>query len=244
MNQHTYEKLVALKVEKMAAVYRDMDEMPDADSLTFDQKMELMVDAECDYQESKKLERRIRNARFADRDASIESIKYFKDRQLDRKQILSLASNQYIHQPKNVFLIGATGSGKTYLSCALGNSACQNNYRVRYIRMAEYFAEFNLARQVGNVTKVIKRLSSYDLLIIDDWLLYPTVSKDLESILEVIEKRYKHKATIICSQYEVDGWHKKLGGGAIADAILDRLTAKSETILIKGNSSMRSRSEE
>ena len=72
----------------------------------------------------------------------------------------------------------------------------------------------------------------------------PTVSKDLESILEVIEKRYKHKATIICSQYEVDGWHKKLGGGAIADAILDRLTAKSETILIKGNSSMRSRSEE
>lgn len=243
MNQYTYEKLISLKVEKMASVYRNMENMPDIDSLTFDQKIELMVDAECDYQENKKLESRIRNAKFEDRDASIESIRYYEDRQLDRKQILSLATNQYIYQPKNVFLIGATGSGKTYLSCALGNSACQDNYRVRYIRMAEYFSEFNIARQIGNVNKVVKKLSSYDLLIIDDWLLYPTISKDLESILEVIEKRYKQKATIICSQFEVDGWHKKLGGGAVADAILDRLTAKSETIFIKGDSSMRSRSE-
>lgn len=134
----------------------------------------------------------------------------------------------------NVFIIGATGSGKSYLSCALGNRACQDNYKVRYIRMPDLFAELELAKLQNSYNRQLKNFHTRDLLIINEWLLYPITNQQQQLILEVIEGRYRHRATIICPQYAVGGWHEKLGGGAIAESIMDRLTSRAETIQIGG----------
>lgn len=78
-------------------------------------------------------------------------------------------------------------------------------------------------------------------MILDEWLLIPANERAKQNILEIMERRYKTKGTIFCSQFSTEAWHKRLGGGPLADAILDRVLSKSKTIFIQGKKSMRTR---
>lgn len=241
MNRDTYEKIVALRLPGMAKTYLEQEEMEDILQLTFDQRLELLVDAEVDSQRIHKIERLINNAHFAESKASITQIKYYADRHLDREQILSLATNEYIKKHENVLIIGATGAGKSYIGCALGVEACNSGLKVKYIRLPDLLSELELSRIQGTYKNKIKQYEKCDLLILDEWLLVNTSNIEQQDILEVLEKRYRIHSTILCSQFDVGGWHSKLGGGALADAILDRIVPKSHTIKILGDKSMRSR---
>lgn len=241
MDNHIYDKLRGFRLKTMANEYMRQDDVPGITELTFDQRLGLLVDAEADARDSARLKKRIKEAKFAEPGAAIESIRYYPDRKLNRELFTQLATNRYIYQPKNVLIVGATGCGKSYLACALGNRACQENYKVRYIRLPDLFTELEIGKLEHTYDKLLKRLHTRDLLIIDEWLLYPLTETQRQSILEVIEGRYRHRATIICSQYDPDGWHEILGGGPIADAIMDRLKPKSETIHVGGKLSMRVR---
>lgn len=243
MDQSTLDKLRKLHLKTMAAAYEKQESVAGIWDLTFDDRLGLLVDAEMDARDNGRLKRRIKEAHFAETSAAVESIKYYADRQLNRSQITVLATNQYIHKPQNVLILGATGAGKTYIACALGNRACQENYKTRYIRMPELFNEIARAKIEGDYDRLLKRYHTRDLLIIDDWLLYPIREEQQEELLETLEGRYRHSATIICSQYTVEGWRERLGNGAVAEAIMDRLTSKSVTIRIQGDKSMRTRSE-
>lgn len=137
MNRDTYEKIVALRLPGMAKTYLEQEEMEDIRQLTFDQRLELLVDAEVDSQRIHKIERLINNAHFAESKASITQIKYYADRHLDKEQILNLATNEYIKKHENVLIIGATGAGKSYIGCALGVEACNSGLKVKYIRLPD-----------------------------------------------------------------------------------------------------------
>ena len=241
MDSNTYEKLKALHLKTMASEYIHQEDIPGITELTFDQRLTLIVDAEADARDNTRLRNRIQEAKFAEPGATMEAIQYYPDRHLNKETMALLATNKYIHKPTNILVIGATGSGKSFLACALGNRACQDNYKVRYIRMPDLFTELELSKIENTYDKLLKRFHTRDLLIIDEWLLYPINENQRHLILEVIEGRYRYRSTIICSQYKTDGWHEKLGGGPIADAIMDRLLPKSETIQIGGEVSMRIR---
>lgn len=178
---------------------------------------------------------------FSDTQARLEDIKYFSDRQLNREVFLKVVDNHYINAPQNLVLTGATGTGKSYIACALGNNTCQSAYKVRYIRLPDLLTELALARVQGTYAKTLKLYRNCDLLLIDDWLLVPADSTAQQDILEVLERRYRLYATIFCSQFTTEGWHERLGGGALADAIMDRALSKAQLILIEGERSMRSR---
>ena len=109
--------------------------------------------------------------------------------------------------------------------------------------MPELFNEIERAKIEGEYDRLLKKYHSRDLLIIDDWLLYPVKEGQCEQILEVLEGRYRHSATIVGSQYTEDGWRERLGSGAVAEAIMDRLTACAERIMIFGDKSMRTRND-
>ena len=243
MDQSTLDKLRKLHLKTMAAAYEAQDSVPGIMDMTFDERLSFLVDAEMDSRDNRRLSRRIKEAHFPDSNAVIEGIKYYQDRNLNRNQITALATNQYIHKPKNILVTGATGAGKTYILAALGNRACQQNYKVLYIRMPELFNETERAKMEGEYEKLLKKYHSRDLLIIDDWLLYPVKEGQCEQILEVLEGRYRHSATIVGSQYTEDGWRERLGSGAVAEAIMDRLTACAERIMILGDKSMRTRND-
>lgn len=241
MNRETYDKILKLRLPGMARAYKSQDDFPDINELTFDQRLELLIDAECDSQHNHKIERLIKNAELNDSKASVTQIHYYSDRHLNKDQIMSLATNDYIKNQENILIIGATGSGKSYLASAFGIQACNAGLKVKYVRLPDLLSELEVARLQGNYRRVIKKYTNVDLLIMDEWLLVNTSNIEQQDILEILEKRYRIHSTIFCSQFEVGGWHQKLGNGALADAILDRILPKSHQIKIDGDKSMRSR---
>jgi DNA replication protein DnaC len=183
----------------------------------------------------------IRNAGYSFSDACVENIEYYDDRNLDKAQITRLATCNYIQECHNIIILGATGSGKTYLSNALGMSASRNFYTVKYCRLPELLGELAIARGDGSYRKIMKLYKQVRLLILDEWLLFPLKETEARDLLEIVEARHKKASTIFCSQFELGGWYNKIGEPTLADAICDRIAHDSYSIVIAGKDSMRKR---
>jgi DNA replication protein DnaC len=169
----------------------------------------------------------------------LADIDYRADRQLDKTQIERLGSCDYIVKHYNVLLLGATGAGKTYLSNALGLAANQLFIATKYVRLPEMLAEIALSKVDGTYKKVLKNYKSVALLIIDEWMLSPLRDDDAANLPEIINGRYHRASTVFCSQFDVSGWHEKIGSPTLADAIVDRIVHDAYKIIIKGDDSMR-----
>lgn len=148
----------------------------------------------------------------------------------NRIRLKKIATNEYIDRHENLIIVGATGSGKSYIACALDVEACNATLKVMYVRLPDLLAELDLAKVQGNYRKRIYQYINCDLLILDEWLLIGTNNAVQQDILEILEKRYRIHSTVFCSQFDVAGWHSKLSGGALADAIMNRIISKSQTI--------------
>lgn len=215
-------------------------------SLGFEDRFGLIVDAEWNVRQVNKLKKCIRNARLDIPSATMEGIEYHEDRKLDKAELLRYASCVFINEGHHIILKGATGSGKTYIACALGNAACRKFKNVRYVRLPELLDELTIARAENQFKKVVTAYSKFDLLIIDEWLIRCLSPQDSYHVLEIIEKRTKHGATIFCTQYEPSGWYSRINAdldqdSPIAEAIIDRIINNSYIVSVEGRISMRER---
>jgi DNA replication protein DnaC len=191
-----------MKFSAMAAAFEQQLKEPKSYSqLGFEERFGLMVDAEWNRRQDNKLRRRVRDARLDISSASMEGIEYIPDRGLDKQQLLRLSTCAYIEEGHNVILKGASGSGKTYLACALGYAACTKFKKVRYVRMPELLDELFCAHTDNLLKKVSRSYAQVDLLILDEWLLRALTVQQAFDLLEIIEARTKHGATIFCTQY-------------------------------------------
>ena len=140
-------------------------------NLGFEERLGLMVDAEWNRRQANKLTRFVHNAKLSLPNAVVEDIEYFEDRHLDKTQILRLSTCKYIDDGHHIILRGASGDGKTFVACALGNAACRKFKTVRYARMPELLDELSIAKACGEFQKLIAKLRQVDLLILDEWLI-------------------------------------------------------------------------
>ena len=172
MLNNTIDRLRSMKMNAFASeLERQLADNNGYNQLGFEERLALLVDSEWNRRQDNKLTRFIRNARFSAPSATIEGIEYIEDRHLDKSKMLRFATCQYINDGRHIILKGASGNGKTYIACALGNAACRKYKSVRYIRMPELLDELSIARANGEISKVIKNYKKVDLLILDEWLI-------------------------------------------------------------------------
>lgn len=239
LTDNTVNKLHEMHLSAMAKAFKEQLQDPDMNNLSFEDRFSLLVDQEWSTRKSNHLTKLIRKAGFADPGACMENIDYLSERRLDKTQLLRLASCRYIAEHNNVILLGATGSGKTYLACALGMAAVRSFLPVRYVRLPDLLTELALARAGNTYRKVISQYEKPALLIIDEWLLYPLKETEARDLLEIMERRYRKGSTIFCSQFDIPGWQSKIGDQVMADAICDRIVHNAYSVVIECKESMR-----
>lgn len=236
----TIQMLHEMRLSVMASCYRDQASAPGAADMTFDERFSDVVCAEYFARRDNKRTRLLRAACLPFPDARTDGVMYLPDRGLDRPQILELSNCAWVDERLNVIVTGASGSGKTWLACALGAAACETFHTARYARMPQMLDELAAARD-DSWLRAKKKYESCDVLIVDDWLLEPVEGAAARELLEIVEARHRRRSTIMCSQFAASGWHDKIGPGAVADAVVDRLIYNSHSIHIKGDESMRKR---
>lgn len=234
-NQSTIDKLIEMRFTAMADAFRaqladtSMKEMP------FEDRMGILVDIEYNSRKRNRLTRLIKNAHFDQPEASIVDIDYTSGRKLNKNLIRRLATGEYISEYRNIFITGATESGKTYMACAFGMEACKQYYKTKYVRLPDLLIDLQIARDEGNYHKVIKKYANPILLIIDEWLLLKPTPEEQKDIFELMHLRRRKSSTIFCSQYRHTEWYDQLGGAdsPLADAILDRIVHDAYMINIE-----------
>lgn len=239
-SQSTMDKLYGMRLSVMAQAYRDQGETPGIAEMAFDERFAMIVDAEWDARRVNKRTRLLRQAGFPDPEANVIGIRYDPDRKLDKAKITELSNCEWIRNRRNVVITGASGAGKSWIASALGVAACNSFFSVRYARLPEMLDELTVDKD-GEWLKTKKRYLKCDVLILDDWLLEKIDGRQARELLEIVEGRLRSGSLIICSQFSPAGWHSKLGEGAIADAVIDRIVYRSDIIHIEGDESMRKR---
>ena len=198
---------------------------PSMNDVAFEDRFGFLVDIEYSTRKNNGLKRLITGAGFDQPEAHIADINYVSGRKLNRILIERLATCEYITEHRNLFITGATGSGKTYMACAFGIEACKQRYKTKYVRLPDLLLELEMARKNGNYKRVLGKFAGPVLLIIDEWLLIRPSEAELQDILELLHARRRKSSTIFCSQYDPGGWYDRLGGKntPLAEAILDRI---------------------
>lgn len=232
----TLDKLHGLKLPALAQAWTEQQQTADVQALSFDERFGLLVEAEWLARENKRLARALREAKLKLPHACIEAIDYPARRELDKAVIRQLATCRWIAEHQQVLVIGATGTGKTFLACALANQACRRGYRAYYRRASRLFDDLKLARADGTYGRLLGRLARLDVLLIDDWGLAPPQEHERRDLLELLEDRYGTRSTILTSQLPPGQWHDLIGEPTLADAICDRLLHNAHRLVLKGPS--------
>lgn len=222
-NDETRRKLRELNLSEFISILDMQDKDISYTSLTFDERIQRIVDYVYQEKHNSKVQRLIKLSKFRLNKAEINDI-YYIERGIDRQTIQELATCQFMELHANIIFQGFTGSGKTYLACAIGKQSCKQGNRTRYIRIPDLLMERDEATlKKQGIIKLLAKYCGYSLLILDEWLLEDLSEEEQHFLFELMERRYDDTSTIFCTQYHKENWHERLGGGVHADAIMDRI---------------------
>ena len=240
LNHQTMEKLAALRLEGMAQALEEQRRQADIGQLDFEERFGLLVERQWLWRENRALAARLHHAQLKVA-ACLEDIDYRHPRGLKRAHIDQLRASQWVAKHHNCLITGPTGSGKTYLACALAHQACRDGHRVCYFYAPKLFRELQNAQADGSLVKLLKKLARAALIVIDDFGVAAVAGKQYRDLLEILDDRQALGATLITSQFPVDEWHGVINDATVADAILDRLVHNAYKLELKGESIRKTR---
>jgi len=236
LTEPTLDKMKALKLDAMATAWQEQQKNAAMQKLGFDERLGLLVDAEWLWRENRRLERTLKEAKLRLSQACVEDIDYSSKRELDKAVMRQLASCRWVHEHQNILVTGATGTGKTYVACALAQQACRKGYRALYRRASRLCDELVLARADGTYGRLLSRIARVDVLVLDDFGLTPIRETERRDLYEIMEDRHGLRSTILASQLPPAKWHDHVGEPTVADAILDRVMSNAHRIVLNGPS--------
>jgi DNA replication protein DnaC len=236
MIDQTLLQLRQLKLSGMAQALQTQSEQPGTyEGLSFSERLHLLVESEKLDRDNRKQQRLLRTAKFK-LTANIRDIDYQHPRGIQQSQIAGLAQCDWLRKEQNLLFTGPCGSGKTYLACALGHSACMRGFSARYYRISRLMLELTQSKADGTYSKLLKTIAKTDLLILDDWGLEPLKAAQRNDLMEIMDDRHGSSSTVIISQLPTEQWYEMIGDNTLADAILDRIMHNSHRIKLRGES--------
>jgi DNA replication protein DnaC len=240
LTNHTFDKLDALGLFGIALGLREQLESSQYLSLSFEERLGLLIDRETEVRDNRRLALRLKAAKLR-QEATVEDIDFRTPRGLDRSVIMNLAQGGWVAAHHNLLVTGPTGAGKSFIASALAHAAIRRGHTALYVRTPRLLAELALSRGDGRYVRRLAQLARIALLVLDDFLLTAPNIVEAKDLLEVIDDRSQVRSTLVVSQLPVENWHPALAAGdpTLADAILDRLIHNAHRLTLTGNSMRR-----
>ena len=235
------DQLSELKLSAMARAFEEQLEDAEISELSFEERLGLLLDRESTERAARRLTLRLRQAKLRYPQASFEDLDLRAKRGLNRALMVKLRACDWISDRLNLLVTGETGTGKTFLGCAMAHQACREGHTVIYRRLPQLFRELTISRGDGSHRLLLQRLQRTHLLLLDDWGLHPFGDTERRDLYEILEDRFDLRSTMVISQLPVDSWYQVLGDPTLADAILDRLIHAAYRIDLKGPSKRKER---
>lgn len=233
--QQTLDQLKDLKLNGFIEAWQEQQTQPTYQDLSFDERLALLVEREHLRRHHQRLQRRLKQAKLFV-GAALSEVDFDVPRGLKKAQFLEWTQGKWLTAHLNLIMVGPTGTGKTFLSCVLADHLCKQGYCVRYLKTAELVGELKLAKADGSFPKLRKRLATFDLVILDEWLRDPMPPTDAREILDFLDERYRRMSCLFATQFPVNQWHQQIQDPTLADAILDRIVHDSLRLSLKGES--------
>ena len=227
-------KLKSMRFSGMAEALEEVFNNPNADLLPFREKIQFIVDAEWNLRYSKKLNRFIKKATLKYPAADLDDTIYNPERQLDTRIIEELSKCEWIEQGKNLVITGKSSSGKSYMANALGICALRQFKTVRYYKASAVINELSKAEKLDTYQETLNQMSSYDLLIVDDFGLMNLHINKCRNLFEVFDCRDPHKSILLISQIPVPSWYDMFQDHTYAEASLARVLNDSYRLEMNG----------
>lgn len=235
MNEETISKLKSMKLQGFMFAYKEQENAIEYNDMSFEDRFSLLVEQEYLRRENNLLDR-IRRTATLSVSSSISQIDFSRNRGIGKKHLFEFSNCGWLYKSKNIIITGATGCGKTFIACALSDSALRNSLKVKYYKTHDLLSAFRLYRERGEVNKLQLQLSKFDLIVLDEWLRDNFELEESRFILDLIDGRFRSKSCLFVSQLPIEKWHSRLGEPTVADAILDRIIHDSYKINLEGDS--------
>jgi len=235
LNQQTLTKLYAMKLNGLADAYEEQRVQSSIADLSFEDRFAMLVERQWTWKENRALATRLAYAKLK-RHACIEDLDFRASRGLKRAVIDQLATCDWVQYHQNCIITGPTGTGKTFIACALAHKACREGYRSVYLYTPKLFRELTMAHADGSLSRLLKKIAKAHLLVIDDWGLAKGTEQQYRDVLEIIDDRHGSASALITSQFPVSAWHEAIPDPTVADALLDRLVHNTYRIELSGES--------
>lgn len=175
--------------------------------------------------------------------ASLEALDWTRPRGLDKSLIKDLSTARFTSEGLNLIIQGPTGVGKSFLATALGYAACRGGQVVRYFRMNDLIEQLSTARLKGTYSSLIKKISSAELIVLDDFGIKPLTPTQFQDFYDIIDERANGKSTIVTTQVPPKNWSDVISDPVVCEAISDRLISKGIMIHMKGESYRKKKSD-
>jgi len=239
-----YLLLESLGLDGMAKSFQVQSEQTKFIKLSFEDRLALLIDAEKNDRDNKKIARLLKNARLRQTNACLEDIDYRSTRGIDPSLISSLATCDWLIKRQNLILTGATGTGKSWVACAFGTQACRNGYSTLFTTATQLYEQLLSSLADGSLSKLRRQFIKTKLLIIDDLGIGGVDNRVGPLLLDIIDQQAQLGSLLITSQFPADKWYDLFLDPSIADAFLDRIVHCAHIIDLKGESMRKLKSKE
>lgn len=204
------------------------------DDLAHGEFLYRLLSDEVDRRDAKQLESRVRRANF-EGVCSLEDFDFHFNPEIPKAKVIELATCAFVERRENVLLVGRTGVGKSHIAQALGHRACRAGFQTLYTSAQDMLVVLRAARADASYDRKLLRLTTPDLLVVDDLGLRPLVGDEPLDLYEIIRQRYERGSTIITSNRDVEEWYPLFGEPLLASAAMDRLLHDAHVVTMNGD---------